>query len=146
MLVRYWGPPIAWIALILIASSDLMSAEHTSRFIGPLLRWVIPDIAAEQVAAVQFYVRKAAHVTEYAILGALLMRALAAGVKMVSTSDIFVALAVALLCAGTDEFHQSLVQSRTGSPFDVMLDLAGACFGVITYLLFRRRTTPSPAP
>ena len=145
LLVLYWGPPIAWMALILIASSDLMSAEHTSRFIGPVLRWMFPDIAAEQVTAVQFYVRKTAHVIEYAILGVLLMRALAAGVKMVAPGDVVVALVVALLCAGTDEFHQSLVRSRTGSPFDVMLDLAGAYLGVITYLLVRRRTAPPPA-
>src|SRR5688572_23473781 len=33
--VRYWLPVIAWILLIFLASGDLMSAEHTSRFIGP---------------------------------------------------------------------------------------------------------------
>ena len=126
--------------LILVASSDLMSAEHTSRFIGPFLRWLIPDMSAEGVAAVQFYVRKAAHVTEYAILAVLIMRALAGETKRSVTLHIFAAIGMALLCAAADEFHQSFVGSRTGSPLDVMLDLAGALLGVVIYKLFLRRT------
>lgn len=130
---------MAWAGLILVASSGLMSAEHTSRFIGPVLRWMIPEISAEHVATVQFYIRKAAHVTEYAVLALLLMRALGGEAKRLVTSHIFIALALTLLCAATDELHQSFVRSRTGSSFDVMLDLTGALIGVAAFVLLHRR-------
>ena len=57
-------------------STDLMSAEHTSRILTPLLRWWNPDISPAAIAQVHFFVRKAAHLTEYAILAGLLCRAL----------------------------------------------------------------------
>ncbi len=47
MLVRsfakYWVPVIAWVLLIFVMSGDLMSAEHTSRFFVPFLRWIAPE-------------------------------------------------------------------------------------------------------
>src|ERR1043166_6368308 len=74
-LVKYWGPVIAWILLIFLASGDVMSAEHTSRFLVPFLRWLDPGISVETLAEIHFCVRKAAHVTEYAILALLVARA-----------------------------------------------------------------------
>jgi hypothetical protein len=61
---------------IFFASTDIMSGERTSRFIGPFLRWLKPDISDERIKQVQFIVRKGGHLTEYAILCALLWRAL----------------------------------------------------------------------
>ncbi|MFN2541920.1 MAG: VanZ family protein, partial [Chthoniobacterales bacterium] len=61
---------------IFIGSTDLLSAEHTSRYIGPFLRWFAPHVSDATIASVQMVVRKGAHLTEYAILGALLYRAL----------------------------------------------------------------------
>src|SRR6266699_7301111 len=74
--LKYWLPLLVWLGLIFIGSTDLMSAEHTSRIIGPILRWFRPDISAETVMQVQFLVRKTGHVTEYAILAMLIWRAL----------------------------------------------------------------------
>src|SRR5207253_1241291 len=73
--LRYWLPIIIWLALIFIGSTDLMSAEHTSRIIGPLLHWLFPTISPSTVLRVQFLMRKFAHVSEYAILAVLLYRA-----------------------------------------------------------------------
>ena len=33
--VKYWLPPLLWLGVIFLGSTDLMSAEHTSRFIVP---------------------------------------------------------------------------------------------------------------
>ncbi|HSH39001.1 MAG TPA: VanZ family protein [Chthoniobacterales bacterium] len=128
--LRYWLPVLAWMLLIFIASTDLMSAQHTSRFIGPFLRWISPNVSAETIAAVQFGVRKAAHVTEYAILAALVLRALHRGWDDVRWSRALVALATAISYAAVDEYHQSFVASRTGSPADVAIDACGAAIGV----------------
>ncbi len=127
--LKYWLPAIAWIAVIFVASTDLMSAQHTSRFIGPFLRWLVPDITPENVAAVQLVVRKAAHVTEYAILGALLLRAFRGTHPAPLGRHAVLGIAVAITCAAADEYHQSFVATRTGSPVDVSIDAIGAVIG-----------------
>ena len=73
--VRYWLPAIAWMIIIFSASTDVMSSQHTSRVIGPILRWVFPGISEETVSRVQLVVRKCGHLTEYAVLAWLLWRA-----------------------------------------------------------------------
>src|SRR5437762_14140264 len=73
--LRYWLPLLVWLGVIFFGSTDLMSAEHTSRFIVPFLRWLKPDISPETLASIHFIVRKCAHLSEYAVLALLLLRA-----------------------------------------------------------------------
>ena len=140
--IRYWGPVFLWVAVIFVGSTDLMSAEHTSRIIGPILRWFKPEISDTAIAQVQFVVRKTAHVSEYAILALLIFRALshrrgAAGVVRIAS----VTLAASAAFAATDEFHQSFVPSRTASVRDVMIDIAGVLIGLTTYWAFAWKKT-----
>jgi len=117
---------------VFIGSTDLMSAEHTSRFIGPFLRWVAPDISTATVESIQFLVRKCAHVAEYAILAALFYRAFRHGQDN-SWRAATLALVAATFYASLDEFHQSFVPSRTGTPWDVGIDSLGALAGLVIY-------------
>jgi VanZ family protein len=138
--LRDWLPALGWMIVIFAASTDLMSAEHTSRFIRPFLQWLNPHVSAATIASVQFAVRKAAHVTEYAVLGALLLRAFRS--QQSSQRRLAVAalaFAVSVAWASLDEFHQSFVASRTGSPADVMIDVCGAGVGISAYSLIARR-------
>jgi len=130
-LLKYWLPALIWLGVIFLASTDLMSAEHTSRFLGPFLRWLKPDVTADAIAKVQLFLRKVAHLTEYAILAALLWRAVYSGTNLkIKISTLFVTVwAVSTLIAIADEFHQSLVASRTASIGDVRIDMIGAVFG-----------------
>ena len=129
--------------VIYIASTDLMSAAHTSRFIGPFLRWFMPDISDATVRTVQFFVRKAGHLTEYAILAVLLCRALQAHFhRFLSIATI--ALVASAIYAAFDEFHQSFVSSRTGSPWDVAIDCLGAAIGVACCLRFPKSGVRNP--
>ena len=138
--VKYWVPVIAWMLLILGASGDLMSAEHTSRFLVPFLLWCKPDISVEMLALIHLCVRKAAHLTEYAILALLLCRALNRGTNFKAATSTMSMIACVLAATG-DEFRQSFVQSRGASPWDVMIDTAGAILGLlISWGLARRRT------
>ena len=70
--------------------------------------------------------RKAAHIVEYGVLGALLVRALGRGLP---------ALAAGVAYACTDEIHQHFVPGRHGAPVDVLFDAAGVLLGI---LLFER--------
>jgi VanZ family protein len=130
--VKYWMPAILWMALIFIGSTDMLSTEHTSRFLVPFLRWLDPQITWATLFAVQTFIRKLGHVTEYAILAALLWRAARAGAvwkwKMpILFTIVWIACAI---FAASDEFHQSFVPSRTSSVHDVMIDICGALIGL----------------
>lgn len=130
--VKYWMPAIVWMALIFIGSTDVLSAEHTSRFLAPFLRWLDPQITWATLNAVQTIIRKFGHVTEYAILAALLWRAVRGGTFWNSKMSILFAI-VWIACAifaASDEFHQSFVPSRTSSFHDVMIDVCGALVGL----------------
>ena len=72
--------------------------------------------------------RKLAHLAEYAVLGALLYRALRREPA---------AIALGSLYAVTDEVHQAFVSGRQGSPLDWLLDTIGVVAGAL--LLSRRR-------
>jgi VanZ family protein len=133
--LKFWLPVLAWMAFIFIGSTDLLSAEHTSRFIGPFLRWFAPDTSEATIASVQLFVRKCGHLTEYAILAALLWRAFRAHRQRV----LGLAFLIAALYAGLDELHQSLVTTRTGSPWDVAIDCVGAVLGLWLCRFFRNR-------
>jgi VanZ family protein len=122
-------------AVIFSASTDTFSANHTSRFIVPFLRWLDPNISPDAICTVQGLVRKGAHVTEYAILAVLLWRALRKPARDNPRPwNWLVALSAFAIAAGysmTDEFHQSFVPSRQGQLGDVCFDSAGAALGLI---------------
>ncbi len=138
-------PVALWLLLMFIGSTELLSAEHTSRFLTPFLRWLYPDISQRAIATVHFVVRKAAHVTEYAILTSVLWRAL-----RISLAGKSRALIAAIACVGpalfaaSDEFHQSFMPSRTASPNDVLVDCVGVLLAAALCWTVTRPGAPDP--
>jgi VanZ family protein len=131
--IKYWLPLLLWLGMIFVSSTDLMSAEHTSRFIVPFLRWLKPDISPETLASIHFIVRKGAHLGEYAVLAVLLFRAVASLTHLKWPTSILNAgvWVTCLLVAATDEFHQTFIQSRGASVRDVVIDSSGALLGLL---------------
>jgi VanZ family protein len=109
-----WVPVVAWAAVIFAFSS-------------------VPSLSTE-LGTWDTILRKLAHVAEYALLGALLARALRRP-----------ALAVALagLYAVSDEIHQTFVEGRVGAPLDVAIDTLGALLGVLAWTHVVRRRKPA---
>ena len=132
--VRYWLPALLWMSLIFGFSTQAGSTRHTSRIIGPLLRWINPNVTDATINQVQYVIRKGAHMAEYAILAALLWRARRQPVRGDTRpwqwSEAGFALSLAIAFAASDEFHQSFVPSREGRVGDVFIDSAGAALGV----------------
>jgi VanZ family protein len=125
--------------LIFAGSSDVLSAEHTSRFIVPFLLWLNPSMSYQTIAAIHMFIRKTGHVTEYAILAALLWRALRGTFGALSRGTIALGtFAVAAAFAASDEFHQSFVPSRTATVHDVFIDCVGAMLAIAFCLLCSR--------
>ena len=76
--------------------------------------------------------RKLGHVTGYAILTATWWWAL----RLVVSRPLLWAVAISLAYACTDEFHQTFVRGRDGSPRDVAIDAIG--MGIAALLIMRR--------
>jgi VanZ family protein len=128
IIIRYWLPAILWAAVILAASSDNFSSTHTGSILETMLvalfgRQPLTPSAFEWL---HFMIRKLAHVTEYGIFGALAFRAARGGRPGWRPAWAVVAVLIALVLASTDEWHQSLVPSRTSSPVDVAIDVVGS--------------------
>jgi len=140
--LKYWLPALVWMLVIFSASTDVMSSRHTSRFLAPLLRWLLPGAAEATVGELQFAIRKTGHLTEYAVLAWLLWRARRQPVKNDPRPWNWREAAWAAVAAGlyamTDEFHQSYYASRHGTPWDVLLDTAGAVLGLLALWLCGR--------
>ena len=127
--IKYWLPVLVWVGVIFLGSTDVLSAEHTSRFLVPFLRWLNPEISASALKSILILIRKFGHLTEYAILATLVWRALAVG-KWKPSMAFTISLLGCALFASSDEFHQSFVPSRTSSVQDVMIDICGAMIGL----------------
>jgi VanZ family protein len=104
--LRLWAPVVFWAVVIFALSS-------------------VPDLGTG-LGTWDLVLRKLAHAAEFALLGALLLRAL---------RDERAALAAGVAYALSDEVHQHFVPGRLGSPVDVAIDSAGVALGV---LLWRR--------
>jgi len=112
--LKQWLPVVLWAGLILWAANDDFSANNTGGWLRALF--------GEVPHVVNVALRKTTHVVVYAILGLLVWRA---------DRRVFVILGVTLLVASTDEWLQSHARNRTGTPWDVALDLGGASLAIL---------------
>ena len=146
---KLWGPVILWMGIIFMVSTDLGSADHTSRIIEPVLRWFYPAISAETINLAHTLIRKCGHFTEYAILALLVLRTAQLPAKTFALSRDFraagIAWVITALYASTDEFHQSFVPARTASIYDVLIDSSGAFTALGVALLWRYLRAKSSA-
>lgn len=139
---RLWryGPLVAWACFVLFASSASFSAPNTSRVIRPLLLWLFPDISEASLAYVHFLVRKAAHLSEYAVLALLAARAFRtshrANLRRLWGPAAFALVACVALA---DEYHQSFLPSRTGTIYDSLLDMTGGAAALACAALWHAR-------
>lgn len=147
---RLWryGPVLVWVGVIFFASTASLSASNTSRIIRPLVLWLFPDIDEPTLLQVHFFVRKAAHFVEYAVLALLAARAFLTSSRAgLRRRWHLAAFALVAACALLDEFHQSFLAARTGTAYDSLLDMAGGVCALAALGLLRRasrRKTPKP--
>ncbi len=145
--INPWVWVVAWMGVIFFFSTDLFSGAQTSRIIGPILRWFVPDISDDSIATVQLVARKIAHLVEYAILSLLVCRALAKRdeIRPLPLAALGQAVLFAAVCAALDEWHQSWMAERFGSLLDVGIDSVGAIIGAAFSAWLSRRKTATTA-
>ena len=121
---RLWryGPLVVWAMLIFIGSGNVLSAEHTSILLKAV-KWLFPSTTPESLNTIHFLIRKAGHLTEYAILATLAAHAFRYSThQLLRLHWFWLSLLLAMIYALGDEYHQSFVPSRTASVYDSMID------------------------
>ena len=140
---------LAWMIVIFAFSaqtseeSSVVSEGLSYRMVsttGRLLKLNIDEEKIREIAdSIEHVVRKAAHMTEYAILSVLLYVWISRW-RMPRVRRVCLAAALAILYACSDEFHQLFVAGRSGRVNDVLIDSAGAVLGLALFLFINRRT------
>jgi len=133
------APLVLWTAVILVLGSSQGSSAQTSRFIKPILEFFLPNAAPDTFLIVHGLIRKTAHFVEYGILAMLAARAylISASSKLKWWATFSIAAVAAVACV--DELMQSFLTARTGSAWDVLLDLSGGLVGLALYYLLNYR-------
>jgi VanZ family protein len=86
---------------------------------------------------------KLLHMAEYAVLGALIARALQGYGQGVAAAIVSTAVLGALLGA-SDELHQSTVPGRVADPLDLLADLIGSTLGALGWFGLTRLRVKEP--
>lgn len=113
--LQLWLPP-----LLLMAAIFFLSAQ--------------PDLNSG-LGSIDTIGRKIIHFAQYALLAYLWWRALREGLGVRRAA--LAAFLVTVAYAATDEYHQTFVKGRNGSPVDWAIDTAGA--GAASLRLGRRQ-------
>jgi VanZ family protein len=136
----YWLPVAIWLGIIVLESTDMMSAEHTGSWLYRVLAVLFGRINPPRFELLHHVLRKTGHFLGYGVLCVLLFRALRATFTGKLRRYALTALGLTFLVASLDEWHQHFLLSRTGKFGDVLLDTCGAaCLQLLVLLLLRWR-------
>ncbi|MCR4651581.1 MAG: VanZ family protein [Lachnospiraceae bacterium] len=144
--LRFLLKPLSFIPAILIiimifnfSGQEGVRSASLSRWVSTLIVRVInvlrgrvysPYQLENMVTLIHPYVRKLAHVTEFFLLAvsvALPMYVM----KIRGFFHTFLSFFICVMVAVLDEYHQTFVYGRSGSPRDVLIDSIGILIGVI---------------
>ncbi|MBE6903054.1 MAG: hypothetical protein E7480_00400 [Ruminococcaceae bacterium] len=119
--------------IFLNSSENIATSQQSS---NAVIDVIVPNQNAENNKQINFLVRKAAHLFEFALLGALVMSLILnikkAFKKHFFGNAFFYVLAVAVI----DEHIQSFYE-RTSSTSDILLDFLGALIGFAIILILK---------
>jgi VanZ family protein len=143
LLIHAWWPVAVGICVIATESTDVFGADHTS---GPL-RWICEALFGKfsnpSWDEVHFFLRKSGHFIGYGLLGLAWLRAWWMTLpRSVFLVDTMLAIVGTAITASADEYHQSMLPNRTGTPWDVLLDCSGALAMQLLVYAFMRFFRP----
>lgn len=129
----WWIRPLAVLLVTLFIWSHSLapaaeSSEESGRFVALLAPFLKKINAAPELW--QTLVRKAAHMTEFALLGLVWTAALLRRKAMSWPGRMGIAAAVSMATALIDETIQLFSPGRSGQISDVWVDLLGAVIGI----------------
>jgi VanZ family protein len=145
--LQFWGPVVLIASVIFFFSSqpyekqdlkpgllskvDLSFVEKTADNVS--FEYATSEVSINQLGVqkfVEFFIRKGAHLSIFALLGFFFYRALKYEGINTKNSIIFSLIFLAFY-ATSDEIHQHYTGNRTPLVQDVLLDFIGGTFGVL---------------
>ena len=141
----YILPPLLWMAVIFPLWNRALGSSKIYEVFADVFRWLAPHASQQALDTAYIIFRKTLHFIEYGFLAFLFYRAFRAGRGPYWARRTGLAAAVAASAYGfLDEFLQSFVPRRVGSPFDWAVDTAGilATIALIAWAGSRRDADP----
>lgn len=127
---------IIWVIVVFMLSND-NGATSSGKSDG-IAYFIASKINIMSTKDLIFLIRKMAHLTEYLILGILLINML----KDYNKVNIKLVIITILFCfsyAISDEVHQLFIDNRSGKFTDVLIDTLGSIIGTIIYYILIKR-------
>lgn len=145
-LLRYLAGVLALVWMCVMFAFSAQNAEESGavsesfsyRMVtstGSFFHWKLDEKQLHEIAdAIEGFVRKVAHMSEYAVLAIMLFIWLGLW-EMTPFRRAMIAFVISTLYAASDEFHQLFVPGRAGRVSDVLIDSLGALSGVLFFIL-----------
>ena len=134
-----WLPVAVGIAIIVMESTEAFGSDHTSGPLRRLFESLFGHVADASWDVLHHVIRKCGHFLGYGFIGLAWLRAWWFTLPHSRfIQDAFLALLGTALVASCDEWHQTFLPNRTGTPWDVLLDCTGAlALQVLVYVFMR---------
>jgi VanZ family protein len=129
-----WTPVVIAVAMICCESTSALSSQNTSSILRPILEHWFGPIRDSSWDLYHHYLRKSGHFVGYGFVAFTFLRAWLHTLDLRAPRPLLtwrlqsslLAIVSTAIVASCDEYHQTFIPSRTGSPLDVLLDTAGA--------------------
>lgn len=147
-IIRYILIILIILDCILIYKFSSQQSEQSNESSGRVINFIIEvnpltkDLSFEEKEELKekivLPIRKTAHFTVYASLGALLYSCTLTYDNLNNKKKLIISFILAFLYACSDEIHQLLVPGRSGRILDIFIDSMGAICGIsIVYIIFK---------
>ena len=151
--VWVWLPVLVAGMVIAIESTDTFSAANTSSWLRPIFERVFGRFTNHDWGLVNHSLRKTGHFCGYGLVCVTFLRAWLLEMGRIGElgrrawrwRSSLLAIGSTAGIASLDEWHQSFLPSRTGTPWDVLLDTCGATVscGLVWALVWQRMRSRS---
>jgi VanZ family protein len=137
--IYVWLPVAIGIAVIVVESTEWLGSDHTSHPLRRLFEYLFGHVSDARWDLIHHLIRKSGHFLGYGFIGLAWLRAWWFTLpRSRFIQDAFLALLGTAVVASCDEWHQTFLPNRTGTPWDVLLDCIGAItLQVIVYIFMR---------
>lgn len=129
-LIISWMLLVIWMIFIFIMSS--FNGNISSNQSGSIADLIYNLFNISDTEKVSLIVRKFAHVSEFFILGILVINLIN---KYNVKYSYLISFIVCVLYASSDEFHQLFVPGRSGQVTDIFIDMIGVVLGLLIFCL-----------
>ncbi len=137
--IGVWWPVVLGICVIAAESTAAFGADHTSGPLRAIYQAIFGPVSNARWEIIHLFIRKSGHFIGYGLLGLAWLRAWWMTLpRSRFVQDTVLAVLGTAMTASADEFHQTFLPNRTGSPWDVLLDCCGAlALQLLVYVLMR---------